>query len=424
MILRDDDFPIHGVTIMFKLSKHALWLALLAAGGAPAQEAAISGADFTKGRADAQLSALGRQAATSGRTVVVTAPPYWQAKVAAKIRAGAHGKPVEIRFSNGFYENVVVRTEAKIAPEPVAKAEPQPAAQPEAKPAKPQVKPQPKPAPVKLAGPAPEPRAATPVQPAKSAAKPEVVQAQVAPVPKKTASPPPARGPAPKQNPQIGAAPPISHRPEVVPIPTAAVNPTGIKSVLPATGADSAAQQRLLASLNEGRPAAGVLGEAQLQPGDQIYSDDNTLAVVRLEGLRRQLYWLQGSVDLQLVQYSPLGDGRYQVSGTIDPKAPPAHRSRAGNHRVIAAAEPPAGSALRSRMERQYNDGHAITDHLDVNRLQPGDRLLGDGNAVVVVRREGNSMARYWLDGSIDLGQSGLQQTDGNVYRVIGNNLH
>src|SRR5690349_12295926 len=126
--------------------KSALWAALFVAGGALAQEAAISGADFTGGKADAQLSAVGARAAASGKTVVITAPAYWQAKAAAKIRAGAHGKPVAIRFSNGFYENVLVRTEAaapveaakpeaKPAPKAVAKAEPktEPRARPEPK---------------------------------------------------------------------------------------------------------------------------------------------------------------------------------------------------------------------------------------------------------------------------------------------------
>ncbi|MEO7148629.1 MAG: hypothetical protein ABIY40_01605 [Rhodanobacteraceae bacterium] len=409
---------------MLKLPREALWLALLVAGVASAQEAAISGADFTKGSADTQLSALGRQAAASGRTVVVTAPTYWQAKAAAKIRAGAHGKPVEIRFSNGFYENVVVRTEAKAAPEPVTKAEPKPTAKPVRPISKTEAKPQPK----------PETKAATPraraesqpIRPPANNEKPETAAAPIIVAPQKTM--PPVAHPqptAPKVTPSISAVPQVSHRPEVVPIPTAAANPTGIKSVLPATGMDSEAQQRLLANLNEGRPATGSLSEAQLQTGDQIYSDGNTLAVIRLEGLRRALYWLQGPVDLQRIQYSPEGNGRYQVTGTIDLKISASHRARAGSaHRVIVASEPPAGSAVRSRLERQYNDGQAITGRLDVKQLQQDDRLLLDGNAVVVVRRERNSMARYWLDGSIDLGQTGLQRTDTNIYQVVGNNLH
>jgi len=45
---------------------------------------------------------------------------------------------------------------------------------------------------------------------------------------------------------------------------------------------------------------------------------------------------------------------------------------------------------------------------------------LVDGNAILVARREGNTMTRYWLDGSVDLGQSGLQRVDANLYQVTG----
>src|SRR5690348_4926595 len=116
-----------------KFLKHALWTALFVAGAALAQDAAISGADFTHGKADAQLAAIGGKAAANGQAVVVTAPTYWQGKAAAKIRAGAHGKPVAIRFSNGFYENVLVRTEAAAPAEAAAKPEPKPVRKPEAK---------------------------------------------------------------------------------------------------------------------------------------------------------------------------------------------------------------------------------------------------------------------------------------------------
>ena len=179
------------------------------------------------------------------------------------------------------------------------------------------------------------------------------------------------------------------------------------------------ARARLLASLNDGRPAAGELQEAQLQSGDQVYSDGDTLAVVRLEGLRRSLYWLTGPVDLQRVQYSPQGRDQYQVTGPIDPKAPPAHRAAPGHH-VVAARVPPAQEPARARMERQYNNGRAISNRLQVAQLQSGDRLLVDGTTVLAVRREGNLMTRYWLDGSIDLGQTGVQKVDANLYQVTG----
>ncbi|HEY3520380.1 MAG TPA: hypothetical protein VGK80_04990 [Rhodanobacteraceae bacterium] len=394
--------------------KSALWAALFVAGGALAQEAAISGADFTGGKADAQLSAVGARAAASGKTVVITAPAYWQAKAAAKVRAGAHGKPVTIRFSNGFYENVLVRVEAS-----PPKTETEPQAKPEAKvtaKAKSEIKAGPK-------------AAKAEARPAQSAPKtvPAAPKAAITPKPAEptshlpTALPPaaPPVQPAPPPS-RIVAVPQVAQQPAVVPIPTSAVNPTGVKPTLPAAQAESrgAALQRLQAALNGGRPAAGELHEAQLQPGDQIYSDGDALAVVRLEGLRRSLYWLTGPVDLQRVQYSPQGNGRYQVTGPVDPEARPAHRSEA--RRVVAAHVPAANEATRMRLERQYNDGQSITGTLRVRQLQPEDRLLVDGNTILVVRREGNQMARYWLDGSIDLGQTGVRKAEGNLYQVTG----
>ncbi|MGN6313688.1 MAG: hypothetical protein ACTHMO_08010 [Rhodanobacteraceae bacterium] len=419
--------------------KHALWAALFAAGAAMAQDAAISGADFMHGKADAQLAAIGGKAALDGQTVVVTAPTYWQPKVAAKIRAGAHGKPVAIRFSNGFYENVLVRTESAAPAEAAAKPEPKPVGKPEAKPeskvaAKPESKAEAKPdvrvAKVEKPEIKPAPAAAPTAKPVVAAAPPRPAEAP------RAAASTPLQAPAqqtvasvsPQSAPQAASdvmeVPQVSHQPAVVPIPTTAIDTASARPAMPESSrqSDAVVRQRMLASLNDGRPAMGSLTEGQLQSGDQVYADGDTFAVVRLEGLQRSLYWLQGPVDLQRVQYMPQADGRYQVTGTIDTKAPPVHRN--GGHNVVVSDVPPAGSAARGRLEQRYNNGLPITGSLSAARLQPEDRLLVDGSSIIVARREGNSMARYWLSGSIDLGQTGIQKMDGNVYRVIGNNLH
>lgn len=417
--------------------KHALWTALLVAGAAMAQDAAISGADFTGGKADAQLAAIGGKAAADGQTVVVTAPTYWQAKAAAKIRAGAHGKPVAIRFSNGFYENVLVRTEAAAPAEAAAKPEAKPVAKPEAKPrlaAKAEPKMQARPE-TKMARAEPKPEInAEPKREQKSVAAP-VAMAAPAPQPAE----PPHVAPAPMQAPvqqapanaapqvagDIVAVPQVSRQPAVVPIPTAAINPARVQPAGPeASHSDVSVRQRMLASLNDARPAMGSVTEGQLQSGDQVYADGETLAVVRLEGLHRSLYWLKGPVDFQRIQFMPEGGGHYQVTGPIDPKAPAVHRKAANARQAFAASVPVSGSAARTRMEQQYNNGQPILGSLTAARLQPEDRLLVDGDAIVVARREGNSMARYWLSGSIDLGQTGIQKLDVNVYRVTGNSLH
>lgn len=407
---------------------------MLVAGAALAQDAAISGADFTHGSADAQLRAIGSHAAAQGKTVVVTAPPYWQGKVAAKIRAGAHGKPVAIRFSNGFYENVLVRTEAPVPVAPVVQSEAHPAPKPAATKSKASetaavpAKPRPRPV-AKSERDVAEPPIASP---SNSATVPGTSPspASIAPVSKITVTEPAPRPPVPAAVPEkhqdtgITAVPQVSHRPAVVPIPTSPIDSTGVEPSLsqPAAVIDASARQRMLDSLNGGRPAAGSLTEAQLQPGDQVYTEGDVHSVVRLQGLRRDLYWIQGPLDLQRVQFSPRGTGTYEVTGPIDPRAPATHRNSSA--RLVNAIVPAAGSATRSRLEQQYNNGQPITASVTPARLQTEDRLLVDDSTIVVARREGNSMTRYWLDGSINLGQNGLQKVSANVYRVTGNNLH
>jgi outer membrane biosynthesis protein TonB len=141
--------------------------ALLAAGSsaALAQEVAISGKDFLSGAGDAKIAELARQAAASGKTLVITAPPYWQDKATAKAHSGAANAAV--RTSDAFFENVLVRIEVttpagKVGEAPKAAA-PRPEARPEPKPAPPAPKPvvrappapAPKPAPVEAPPPTP-----------------------------------------------------------------------------------------------------------------------------------------------------------------------------------------------------------------------------------------------------------------------------
>jgi len=41
----------------------------------------------------------------------------------------------------------------------------------------------------------------------------------------------------------------------------------------------------------------------------------------------------------------------------------------------------------------------------------------------VVVRREGPKLTRYWLEGTLDLGQPGLQKDGTNKYKVISDTI-
>lgn len=226
---------------------------------------------------------------------------------------------------------------------------------------------------------------------------------------------PPAHGDAP----QLSVIPQVAQAPRAVPIPTLAAD--SVAAPLPATRDQLASRQRLLESLNDGRVANGSLRESGLEAGDEVYRDGDTLAVVRLSGLSREFFWLEGPVDLQRVQFVPEPGGHYRVNASINPQAPVAHRiSAAELHRVVNAEVPAAGSAERARLQRLCNNGKTIAATIRPGGLLPADRLLLGQKAVVMVRREGNDMARYWLKGRIDLGQGGLQKVDGNVYEVIG----
>ncbi|HEX7111363.1 MAG TPA: hypothetical protein VF216_02885 [Mizugakiibacter sp.] len=379
--------------------KRALWAALFVAVGAYAQEVSVQGPDLLAGKADARLAALGREAAASGKTVVVNAPKYWQKQIAAKIHAG--GK-VEVRFNDSFFENVLVRVEDKpvARPEPRAVAETKPQPRPEPKPV---AKPAPKPAPVTqdpgpIAAPAPAVAQAPTPQPAPAAAPmPAPAQAAVAAAPAPTAAPTPAPAPAPK--------------------PVAAPAPQ------PAPGADVAAIRRgFEQNLNEGRSAKGELQETELLVGDTVFVNGPVRAVVRRGGLNNDLFWLTGAVDLERVQYRPLGNDRYELIERITANTPVEHRS-ATVSRTFAAAVPAAGAAARAQLEKLYNEGRSIGQTLAKSGLRNGDTIYTGDGAAVVVRRDGTFRLRYWLEGQIDLGQAALKALGGNAYQVVGSRV-
>src|SRR3569623_178453 len=103
-------FFFRGCAEMKMLKKLVLVGALIAAMPAMAQEEiSIDGKDFLSGAGDARLAEVAKQAAATGKKVVVTAPAYWQDKVNAKLHAGAANAAVQIK--EGFFENVIVRLE-------------------------------------------------------------------------------------------------------------------------------------------------------------------------------------------------------------------------------------------------------------------------------------------------------------------------
>jgi hypothetical protein len=367
--------------------------ALLAAGAACAQEVAISGKDFLSGAGDAKIAELARQAAASGKTLMISAPPYWQDKAASKVRAGAAN--ASVRMSDAFFENVMVRVEdSKSAAKPVEAPAPTPVAkapkpEPKAVEAKP-VTPMPKPAP-----------AEAPV-----AARPAAVE--VAPPPRTEAARVPA--PAPIQAP-VAAPPPAPVA--VTPPPAAAPAPAAKAAPDPSVEI----KQRLVQNLNAGQPADGSLQVAQLQKDDLLFVDGPVRAVVRRFGPRTQLYWLEGDLNLERNELVPTGRDRYRVSEPL--RGSGSLRSSAKSNALKFTFNIPAPkSPVRVSIERQYNDGHDIGTSLQPADLRQGDLVYSGEGSAVVVRRTSSGIERYWLVGELDLHQGGLQ-TQGNAVRVL-----
>ena len=275
--------------------------ALLASSAWAQQNIDITAEQFNSGAANAELTTLGRQAAASGKRLVVTAPQHWHAQIAARIRAGGQA---EIVMKDGFYETLLVRVEDKAAepakPEPVAAAA--------------------KPAPVAAPAPTPTP---TP-RPAPVAEPPAAIE------------PPP---PAP-----------------VVEVPAA-----------------------------EPEPAPEVVAPPQPPP-------------------------VQAAVPA-VVEEAPAAAAEAPV--VVDPKAPV----------MLVAAEPGDTDPVRESMEKRYNEGKRISERVQPGSLREGDVIYTAAGAAVIVRRENNRMIRMWLDGTLNLNQTGLSVEGGNKYLVVNRNL-
>jgi outer membrane biosynthesis protein TonB len=377
-------------------ARRLLLAAALAAAPAFAQQNVdISGKDYQSGAGDAKFAALGREAAASGKRVVVTAPQEWHAKIRAKIRAGGGA---DVVMKDGFYENVLVRVEDKPAEppkvEPKVEAKAEPKAAPRAEP-KPPVRAEAQRIPLDVPGP----------KPTLPAPEPEAVA--TAPPPAPAAAPPPAAAPA---------APPVKTAPAVAvatPSPAAAPAKPDVAKI----------RERMEQSLNNGREAEGPLSPGGLQAGDFIFVDEPVRAVVRRESLRPRMFWLEGDLDLRRAELKELGTNRYQVIDPIRGDKYSLRDEKAEQSKELVAAVPADNAPGRAAFERDYNDGHAIGNTIAIEKLRSGDIVYAGKGMAVVVRREGQSLTRYWLDGTLDLGQSGLQK-DGNKYKVISDTVH
>lgn len=373
---------------------------LLASGAAWAQDVAISGKDFLSGAADAKIAELARQAAASGRTLVISAPPYWQDKAAAKAHAGAAN--ANVRMSDAFFENVMVRVEdkaaAKVVEAPAPKAAPPPA------PPRPEPKAEPKPETKSVRA---EPKAVAPEpKPEPPAAKAVVAEPPPAPKPEPVAPPPAQPAPAP-----VVAAPAPA-----APAPVASAAPA--KPAPPAPDPAVEIKKRLAQNLNGGQAAEGNLQVSQLQKDDLLFVDGPVRAVVRRFGPRTQLYWLEGELNLDRAELVPTGADRYRITEPVRNIANPSLRGGSKGSLKFTANIPAPNSAARKDVEGRYNDGRDIPASLAPADLRQGDLVYTSEGSAVVVRRTSGGVERYWLVGQIDLRQSGLQ-TQGNAIRVL-----
>ena len=364
------------------LKRLALALALVASSAYAQQELSLTGKDIESGSADAKLAELGRQAAVTGREVIINAPKEWHAKVAAKVKAG--GK-AEVKLNDSFFENVVVRVAEKSAPKPVEPAKPATPAAPATPP------PAPKPAPVPASRPVEPPPAPKPVEvppPAPAPVQPE-------PIP----TPPPAPVAAPKQ-----AAP----------------------AAAPAVDQRAAARQRLEQSLNEGRPAGGDLDALQLRKSDVVYIEGDVRAVVRRDRLKTQLYWLTGELNVKRAELKPVGENRYEVVDDIKSNSNISLRNDVtGGSQIFTGKVPGEGDAEREEMQKSYGEGRPITRSARADQLRQGDIVYLGKSAAIIVRRDGTTLVRYWLEGALNLNQRGVQKEkeSASKYRVLSDNI-
>jgi len=87
------------------------------------------------------------------------------------------------------------------------------------------------------------------------------------------------------------------------------------------------------------------------------------------------------------------------------------------------ASVPAANSAERNSLQTQYAEGHDVIESLHPADLKAGDVLYTGQGAAIVVRRAGTGLLRFWLDGDLNLGQSGLQKQGGNAYKVLSDTI-
>jgi hypothetical protein len=267
---------------------------------------------------------------------VITAPPYWQDKAAAKAHSAAAN--ASVRTSDAFFENVMVRVEDSKAAKAAA-VEPAP---------KPRHRPSPSPS---------RNRSRSP-NPSRAQRHPCASQSKKRPLRRRS----PRRSRRrrhlrrSRSNPNLPSPrlrqPPrpllwLHHR--LRSLPRAAPKPSADPS--------AAIKKRFEQNLNGGQPAEGTLEVAQLQKDDVIYESGSVRAVVRRFGPRNQLFWLNGELNTERAELVPTGTDRYRVNEPIRNVANPSLRGGAKTTALkfvgnVPAPKSPARTSLEKAVQR------------------------------------------------------------------------
>lgn len=398
--------------------KRLILLAAFAAGTAVAQSADISGAQLISGDADARLQQLAREAATSNRKLIISAPEYWHEMILEQVRRGG-GDRLQVEVRDSFAEAVMVRSDVLAGSETPAPPAPAAAAVAAAQP---------------VATPAPAP-VARPTPPAPSPAAP--VAARIPSAPAAAA----ARAPATTANraqPAVAVAAPATRAAQSAPAPAerpataapAASAPIAAPAATPAQGVTtgtaqaqvSAIKRRLETSLNDGESITRTLSLTELEPKDLLFVRDGVVAVLRRTSLRKDWYWLEDAIELRRVELRELGPDRYEVDERMRVTDEPRLRVVPSSERAVFPAEELAKHAIeREQLERRYNGGNRITATLLPTQLNQRDVIYVGDELSVVARVTGLLLERYWLAGRIDLARPELRKDGNNKYRVVEN---
>lgn len=375
------------------LKKLMLATALVASSAHAQQNTDISGANFQSGKADAALADLGRKAAASGNRLVITAPPDWHAKIATKIRAG--GK-ADIVLRDGFYENVLVRVQDKAAPAPAA---------------------------AEAAGASSADVARSKAEAAKARAEAERMKAEAEKAKAEAAL---ARAEADKARAEAEAAKARAQAQQAAatkPVAAAVPVPKPVAQPQPEAVDPDAIRAGFEQSLNGGRSADGTLTVAKLQSGDTLHVNGPVKAVTRREGRRLALYWLEGDLDLRRSELKVLAPNQYQVVSLITGEGTLRPEFKQGPG-ALEATEPYADTPARLALEKSLNDGHTITQTIAPEKLRKGDAIYVNDTAAAVVRRIGRDLVRFWLVGTLDLTQSGIQADGVGKFKVLSDTVY